>query len=31
VGAGQQTGLNDIDLWIGGLAEKLMPFGGMLV
>jgi hypothetical protein len=28
--AGQQTGLNDIDLWIGGLAEKLMPFGGML-
>jgi len=24
------TGLNDIDLWIGGLAEKKMPFGGML-
>ena len=24
------SGLNDVDLWIGGLAEKLMPFGGML-
>src|SRR6185312_9500739 len=24
------TGLNDIDLWIGGLAEEKMPFGGML-
>ena len=24
------TGLNSIDLWIGGLAEKKMPFGGML-
>ena len=24
------TGLDDIDLWIGGLAEKTMPFGGML-
>jgi len=24
------SGLNDIDLWIGGLAEKKMPFGGML-
>ena len=24
------NGLNDIDLWIGGLAEKKMPFGGML-
>lgn len=23
-------GLNNIDLWIGGLAEKIMPFGGML-
>ncbi len=23
-------GLNDVDLWIGGLAEKIMPFGGML-
>ncbi len=26
----QTSGLNDIDLWIGGLAEKTMPFGGML-
>nr|CAD6405445.1 heme peroxidase [Rhizobium sp. Q54] len=26
----QTSGLNDIDLWIGGLAEKKMPFGGML-
>lgn len=24
------TGLEDIDLWIGGLAEQIMPFGGML-
>ncbi len=24
------TGLGSIDLWIGGLAEELMPFGGML-
>ncbi|OOG68665.1 hypothetical protein B0E45_17580, partial [Sinorhizobium sp. A49] len=24
------SGLNLIDLWIGGLAEKKMPFGGML-
>jgi Ca2+-binding RTX toxin-like protein len=24
------TGVDNIDLWIGGLAEKLMPFGGML-
>ena len=24
------TGLDDIDFWIGGLAEKTMPFGGML-
>lgn len=23
-------GLENIDLWIGGLAEKIMPFGGML-
>ena len=23
-------GLNNVDLWIGGLAEKVMPFGGML-
>lgn len=24
------SGVNDIDFWIGGLAEKKMPFGGML-
>jgi Ca2+-binding RTX toxin-like protein len=24
------TGLGNIDLWIGGLAEKQMPFGGLL-
>src|SRR5262245_12132638 len=24
------TGLGDIDFWVGGLAEKKMPFGGML-
>jgi Ca2+-binding RTX toxin-like protein len=24
------TGVDAIDLWIGGLAEKLMPFGGLL-
>lgn len=24
------TGLDNIDLWIGGLAEKILPFGGML-
>ena len=24
------TGVDDIDLWIGGLAEEQMPFGGML-
>ena len=23
-------GLNDVDLWIGGLAERKMPFGGFL-
>ncbi len=28
--ANQETGLNAVDLWIGGLAEKKMPFGGML-
>ena len=22
--------LGDVDLWIGGLAEKQMPFGGLL-
>jgi Ca2+-binding RTX toxin-like protein len=24
------TGVNDIDFWMGGLAESLVPFGGML-
>src|SRR5262249_19114817 len=24
------TGLGSVDLWIGGLAEQIMPFGGML-
>ena len=28
--AGQETGLNFVDLWVGGLAEKVPPFGGML-
>ncbi|MBB4004415.1 peroxidase family protein [Aurantimonas endophytica] len=28
--AGVETGLNLVDLWIGGLAEKKMPFGGFL-
>jgi Ca2+-binding RTX toxin-like protein len=28
--AGVETGLNDVDFWIGGLAEEKMPFGGML-
>jgi Ca2+-binding RTX toxin-like protein len=28
--ATHETGLNDIDLWMGGLAEKKMDFGGML-
>ncbi|RYU56879.1 heme peroxidase [Methylolobus aquaticus] len=27
---GTLGGLNDVDFWIGGLAEKKMPFGGML-
>ena len=26
----EETGLNDVDFWIGGLAERVMPFGGML-
>ena len=30
VWTGVGTGLNDVDLWIGGLAEKTTPFGGML-
>ncbi|MFG1342031.1 peroxidase family protein [Xanthobacter autotrophicus] len=29
-GPAAETGVNAIDLWIGGLAEKEMPFGGML-
>ncbi|SEI20752.1 peroxidase family protein [Tardiphaga sp. OK245] len=28
--AGALGGLNNVDLWIGGLAEAIMPFGGML-
>ena len=28
--ASQESGFNEIDLWIGGLAEKKMDFGGML-
>ncbi len=28
--AGNLGGLNDVDLWIGGLAEKKMAFGGVL-
>ncbi|MEH6720781.1 MAG: peroxidase family protein, partial [Aurantimonas endophytica] len=28
--ANRESGLNDVDFWIGGLAEALMPFGGML-
>ncbi|MBK1792876.1 hypothetical protein JHL21_00010 [Devosia sp. WQ 349] len=28
--ATKETGLNLIDLWVGGLAEKKMDFGGML-
>ncbi|KRE00280.1 hypothetical protein ASE63_09405 [Bosea sp. Root381] len=27
---GTLGGLNNVDLWIGGLAEETMPFGGML-
>src|SRR5262249_25437825 len=27
---GALGGLNNVDLWIGGLAEKKMPFGGQL-
>ncbi|WP_211286136.1 peroxidase family protein [Roseovarius confluentis] len=30
LGDAATTGLNDIDLWVGGLAERIMPFGGML-
>jgi Ca2+-binding RTX toxin-like protein len=28
--AGEESGLNLVDLWIGGLAEEQMPFGGLL-
>lgn len=28
--AGRETGLNLVDFWIGGLAEKQMIFGGLL-
>jgi Ca2+-binding RTX toxin-like protein len=27
---GTLGGLNNVDLWVGGLAEEIMPFGGML-
>ena len=27
---GSLGGLNDVDFWIGGLAEEQMPFGGFL-
>ena len=27
---GDHYGVNDIDLWVGGLAERQMPFGGLL-
>ena len=30
IGAASQTGVDDIDLWVGGLAETRVPFGGML-
>ena len=30
VGGLTVTGVDDIDFWIGGLAERIMPFGGML-
>ncbi len=29
-GPAASTGVNAIDFWIGGLAEKQMPFGGLL-
>ena len=28
--AGAETGINAVEFWIGGLAEAIMPFGGML-
>jgi len=30
VGGVTTTGLDDVDLWMGGLAEKQSPFGGLL-
>lgn len=27
---GMETGLGEVDMWVGGLAEVLNPFGGML-
>ena len=30
VWANAETGINDVEFWIGGLAESIMPFGGML-
>ncbi|MDG1119191.1 MAG: peroxidase family protein, partial [Flavimaricola sp.] len=30
VWATAETGINDVEFWIGGLAEAIMPFGGML-
>lgn len=27
---GVETGINNVEFWIGGLAEAIMPFGGML-
>ncbi|WP_433769722.1 peroxidase family protein [Pseudomonas putida] len=30
VGGITTTGVDNIDLWVGGLAEQKMPFGGML-
>ena len=28
--AASSSGLDDVDFWVGGLAEKQMPFGGLL-
>ena len=28
--AAAETGINEVEFWIGGLAEAIMPFGGML-
>ncbi len=30
VWATTETGLNNVDFWVGGLAESIEPFGGML-